>query len=855
MKKHSDSGFSLVELIIAFAIFAIAGITIAGFVSFGSKNYGNANKNVKLQYEQQIVVNRVRDEVMETTRAIAFDKISTSLIMFGGTDKDHIVVKKIYYSAPEEGKKTGTLKYAVSSEYKVEELDGVGISSITFSTPNNLTDTMMVNSDSEKSFDADLSRADKGSVLLTLGFMVGEKKLVVNPEVALRNTVAVLGDGTDDEILFSAEELDEIYSSDEVDMPSTGVAKIDIYKDGKYLNRTTTDSINLVDESSSVTAMYTADVVKKEYFTGEFNTDVTWKLTGAPSGVTYSSTGHAISITVSGSVESGTTFILTAVSEQDPTKSASIRIKIGTGGVYPVSIVSSVKKSSDVENAVAIYTFVPTITYTGYVKDSSGNDVTSLTGTDAYKRINPYEAFDEDGIKLNIPGAGFSTSDSIDGRFLAVKSMEGKTYKIRVQVTAMDKNGNPVYEEQLLYIEPGSVPDDTVTVTKPLIHVDSNYVKLGDDKTTDNTFIRANANAVSVSWSDGAPTYKQNGSEKNYYYWYEWEITPESGWYTGNSYSSSYNNTRFKGNVYFTDTDANQNYGTTRSSDTWNPGNNRSVPVFVKSNVDWTKTFTIRINLKVWLSPTNNKTASGSGYYKLPQTEDKTDVIASNASEAYTATQVVTLNPVYLGLEPNSTIRFYNNDQIPQGIENAIFESKGDTVTNDSFSVLRWGRKPLNYTWISNYGLGYFPATYKYYKIYTPTFRGIKVDRYNYNSVLRFGYDSTNGVQLSGIKKYVDIVGQKNTTAVQKYNKTGYKKINSYEFDCGFRCMSGQGMDQNVYAYVQISPYFWYGDSNVVNGARWICWALDNNGNSVIANSTDGSEVFLNYPLYPEFEK
>ena len=62
---RNNKGFSLIELLIALAILSVAGVAIAGFVMNTSHSYSQTNKEVKLQYEQQLAVNQIRDMIVE----------------------------------------------------------------------------------------------------------------------------------------------------------------------------------------------------------------------------------------------------------------------------------------------------------------------------------------------------------------------------------------------------------------------------------------------------------------------------------------------------------------------------------------------------------------------------------------------------------------------------------------------------------------------------------------------------------------------------------------------------------------------------------------------------------------------
>ena len=69
----SNKGFSLVELIVSFAILAIAGTAIYGLMSAGTNHFTRTGTDVGLQYEQQVVVNRLRDTLIEASSALNYN--------------------------------------------------------------------------------------------------------------------------------------------------------------------------------------------------------------------------------------------------------------------------------------------------------------------------------------------------------------------------------------------------------------------------------------------------------------------------------------------------------------------------------------------------------------------------------------------------------------------------------------------------------------------------------------------------------------------------------------------------------------------------------------------------------------
>ena len=607
--KRDNRGLSLVELIIAVAIMAIVGIGIMGFVSFSSRNYTQANKNVKLQYEQQITVNRLRDIVMETSRGIGYDDATHTLTVLSDTvnsslipnDADStaepMIASRIVFTEPASEDEAGQLVLQTET-YTADEAKGMSDvnSKLDGGTGSLLTDTV-------KDFDVDLSSVGKGKVIMHLTFKVGDKEIEVHPEVALRNMIEIVDDDTD---------IDELYDMEIIEF-SSNVAKVEISRDGKLFGQARTDTINMA--GTSVTVDYDAVVTKKSYYKGDIDTSVTWELDTSTLKEGYESyiildtaTGKlTLKTNADGTVGptdymTGSVFVLKAISNEDPTKIARLRIKVGTDGVYPKSITIAETHTQDLLSAQLVYTFTHSIEYTAPVTNSSGVKVNPLTGNDVYSKIT-YTVYGADKTTVaDIPkSAGFSTT-STDGVFRIVKSMEEHTYWIKAAVIQKDQNGEEVAEWYQIYVEKGSVPGETKDITVPYLF-------------TQDEYIRADYNAANVQWSNGVPTYNDGGVDKQYYYWYEWEIEPVSGW-------GSTDRTKFNDNAYLYFDGANK--GTTYTSDSLH----RIGLIYIEPRLDWSGTFTMRVKVRAKLAKTNSKTTE---YYL--NTTKETNIYANSSQK------------------------------------------------------------------------------------------------------------------------------------------------------------------------------------------------------------------------------
>ncbi|MDR2559855.1 MAG: type II secretion system GspH family protein [Oscillospiraceae bacterium] len=66
-------GFSLIELLVSFAIFAVLCAALVGFISMSSRTYRRTTDMVNLQIEYQIVMNMLAEYIIDCDEEIEFD--------------------------------------------------------------------------------------------------------------------------------------------------------------------------------------------------------------------------------------------------------------------------------------------------------------------------------------------------------------------------------------------------------------------------------------------------------------------------------------------------------------------------------------------------------------------------------------------------------------------------------------------------------------------------------------------------------------------------------------------------------------------------------------------------------------
>ena len=830
MKRKNDKGLTLVELIVAVAIFVIAGLAIGGFVSFCSNAFANSNENVKLQYDQQMVVNRVRDIVVETSNGISFDPATHTLRVFADnpdfdktkansdTNQKYLITQISW-----NGNKTNP----DDTEYDVTKKSQFIMGDVT-TEKSSMTDIATlaptvnsVLSDTVNDFDVDLSKLEEGKVTLKFVFQVGDKEITVTPVVSLRNYLTEVTDATDIDDIYTPE-ITEFYSK---------VAKVEICRDGKVYAQAKTDTLAMAKGgtgANATSAFYTAIVTKKQNCKVDINEGVTWSIDNSN---LLDGWDECISIsggkvTVKNKVDStgaviarptdfidGAYFVIVAASIEDPTKTARLRIKVATDGIYPVSITASQKETKDTVNGLLIVQMSHEITYTDKILDPTTNKyVNPLKDAGAFTKITykvnkvEYYGSDENAALDAVPsGAGFTSTDSVDGKFIANKSMEQHKFYVTVAVTQRDKDGEIVSKDFVIDVPKGSVPGKQ-SVTVPTIMPPERALR-GDILT------------LSPSWTAGVPTYKDGNTQKAYYYWYEFDIEPVGnnwGNDTRNNFSKLINFVTVK--QYAT---AAPNNGDRLKSPLFRYQTERSVMIYCEPYLDWSKTFTYQVTLRVKLAKRNNSQnwnnrntpVSDAKYYKVPTTENPTekDFLTDSRSEAYAGTWLVTFDPVSLTLTPAYTTKKDGSKSYAVIYENG---SQVSGVFNDS-------------TKLKGYDT--------YYKVFVPEYKGLSVNIYNHarnEGSIQNTIGTKSSLEITYLQnRQTKYLNDPNTVKANKYYGGWYYTGIVSEM----KKPDGTFINQ-LYYYLEMFPGTWYNSmTSVPTGCKWTCVMKDGYGNSVTA--------------------
>ncbi len=398
---RNNKGFSLVELIVALAIFGVAGVAVFGFMVNSSRLYQRSNVDVKLQYEQQLAVNQIRDMVVESDKGIYFDDTSKTLALYGAM-KNVSGVKSYPVTV---------IRYVESEQrlyYGVKEFSAV--TEITFADVT--TDKLLA--ENVKKFNVDLTKVKNDKVFFEVVFIVGDREQQVKETVALRNRLIV------------SNQVDTIWGDEPVVIESF-IQKVAIKRDGREFADGEQDTIGKF--GSSVTVAYSAEVSANEESDRAYSFAVSWSIEETE-GVMVDADGK---VTVASTVPNNTKFKLYATSVDDPSKSTFIEIMVTESGVYPVDVTLACPEDKRTDgNGFRTYKLVPTVTY------SDGH-----TSSD-------YDLFIWDGIDSLPDGATFKKEM---GELTLGANANGYSITIKAKAKERKADGTVAYGEYTIVVD------------------------------------------------------------------------------------------------------------------------------------------------------------------------------------------------------------------------------------------------------------------------------------------------------------------------------------------------------------------------------------------------------------------
>lgn len=198
--KKNNRGFTLVELLIAVAIFSLVFASASSIMIFTSKSFAKANADAGIQREAQLVVNQIGDMIIDSTGDIDFvdGTDSKELIMYNQQNDGSYLKESVLWS-----KSDNTIKY---SKYQAS-YDSVNDR---FDIGSTIASNELLAED-VKGFDVDLSDVrreydEKGRVKLIVKSVKvsaeyedekGKVSYATTPVITLRNRMLMVGSAKD----------------------------------------------------------------------------------------------------------------------------------------------------------------------------------------------------------------------------------------------------------------------------------------------------------------------------------------------------------------------------------------------------------------------------------------------------------------------------------------------------------------------------------------------------------------------------------------------------------------------------------------------------------------------------------
>ena len=193
----NNKGFSLVELLVAFAITAIAGVALMSFIGISFFDFKKNSNEINVQYESQLAENQIENMVLSATNGVYFDDVNKKLSLYTFDFATKTKKNKMIYLDKADTDATGKL-YLTEQDYdETVKADGTDVGWTDTSSElfaNYISDFDVKIYDKEGNIVTPSSATDADRVELTLSYIADDRTYAETANITLRNQVVISSD-------------------------------------------------------------------------------------------------------------------------------------------------------------------------------------------------------------------------------------------------------------------------------------------------------------------------------------------------------------------------------------------------------------------------------------------------------------------------------------------------------------------------------------------------------------------------------------------------------------------------------------------------------------------------------------
>ena len=202
MKKMRKNhfGFSLIEMVVAFAVLGIATLAIGGFFVSSSRSYASSSSETGLQYEAQMALNQIEGKLIDAALGVNYNLIDNSGNHFVENDTisdDSLTSKVLYiFDSDASGYHALLIKWDIANQellYKEVSLSSSQTNVADIDVSGTLASgTWQLMAEGVNDFSVDLTKySETKAVDVTLGLEKKNREIEVVGTITLRNNVLI----------------------------------------------------------------------------------------------------------------------------------------------------------------------------------------------------------------------------------------------------------------------------------------------------------------------------------------------------------------------------------------------------------------------------------------------------------------------------------------------------------------------------------------------------------------------------------------------------------------------------------------------------------------------------------------